>query len=246
MLPFQWAWCLLANSINYIKLPRFHTANQQIPQEQNQGFIHGIYMAENGSPQKVDGTPGRRCCSTWADLKEVTFSIERLNAEVSPIRWSRWAPDTQWLWVVKGPNGWYHDEEFDDEGEEDAEMIQSPWNILHIIFPNIFLFFLVKMFHFIFLACWTWLQSTCHWFLLKTCQARVGCSLRSWVFGTFDSGAGLRVLKFGVLKCGLCLFVMVPKLFLQRWLALHKAILLIQEEGRLVAQLNTDFNTARL
>ena len=94
-------------------------------------------------------------------LKEVTFSIERLNAEVSPIRWSRWAPDTQWLWVlVKGPNGWYHDEEFDDEGEEDAEMIQSPWNILHIIFVNIFLFFLVKMFHFIFLACWTWLQST--------------------------------------------------------------------------------------
>lgn len=58
-------------------------------------------------------------------LKEVTFSIERLNAEVSPIRWSRWAPDTQeWLRVlVKGPNGWYHDEEFDDEGEEDAEMI---------------------------------------------------------------------------------------------------------------------------
>ena len=50
MLPFQWAWCLLANCINYIKLPRFHTANQQIPpQEQNQGFIqfiHGIYMAE--------------------------------------------------------------------------------------------------------------------------------------------------------------------------------------------------------
>ncbi len=109
-------------------------------------YIHGIlhaYKFPKGSSPSTDFAGHLGPLHPWL-LKEVTFSIERLTEEVSPIRWSRWAPDTQqWLRV---PNRRY-DAEFDDEEGEDAEMIQT----LEISsFPS-----LVKMLHFEFHVCWT-------------------------------------------------------------------------------------------